>query len=98
MAKAKKTAKASKGRTGPGKAKSSSAAKRAPARAKKAAAKPRPKPPVKTSAKPVTAPQARTPASSQPAAPQGEKKSFWSFLGIGGKPKAKVGLMDVRKS
>lgn len=31
-----------------------------------------------------------------PTQPEPEKRSFWSFLGVGRKPKAKVGLMEVR--
>lgn len=36
------------------------------------------------------------PANATPRPPAIEKRSFWSFLGIGRKPKEKVSLMEVR--
>jgi len=38
----------------------------------------------------------KEPPKAEAKLPSNEKKSFWSFLGIGGKPKTKVSLMDVK--
>ena len=76
------------------KAKSKPKAARTPAAAKKTA-KPAPKKsaPRKVAAR-KAAPRPAEPAKAEPKkSGQQEQKSFWSFLGIGKKPKAKVGLI-----
>ena len=58
-----------------------------------AAARPKTRPSPKRDAR-VTV--QKEPAKTEAKLPSNEKKSFWSFLGIGGKPKTKVSLMDVK--
>ncbi len=72
--------------------KTSSPGKRAKPKAKKpASAKPRKSLP---KAEPKAAPKAAPKAEPKP--PVSEKRSVWSFLGIGKKAKPKVGLMQVK--
>jgi len=86
MTRAKKTAASRKTKPARGKAAASKAKKTAP----KAAKAPR-KAPAKA---PRETAKAAPPAEQKQ--PQKERRSFFSFLGIGGKPKQKVSLMQVK--
>ena len=64
-------------------------------------AKPKARKPVSAKARkipPKAGPKAGPKAEpkAEPKPPASEKRSVWSFLGIGKKPKPKVGLMQVK--
>ena len=58
---------------------------------RKAVAKPR-----ASHGKVTVSPVNREPPRTEARQPELEKRSFWSFLGIGRKPKPKVNLMEAR--
>ncbi len=83
------------------------AKKKAPAKAtkstragasKKAAAGKAPRKTRPASKNTAPAPRANPAAAkAAPSQPKPEKRSFWSFLGVGSKKKEKVNLMEVRR-